>query len=258
MMDYNYHTHTKRCGHATGDDEEYIARAIEGGVRRMGFSDHAPFAFPDGFESHYRVQMSEAPDYFSSLRALRERYAEKIDILIGFEMEYYPSFFDKMLENVKNLGAEYLILGQHYVSDERPSSIPSTKGTSDTELLKSYVDCVLDGMRSGVFSYVAHPDIIKFFGDEAIYREEMVKICDEALRLDIPLEINFLGIRAGRKYPNPIFWEIAGERGAPVTFGFDAHAPGDAFDGKSLKIAEEMVRDYRLNYIGEPKIIRLK
>ena len=46
-MDYNYHTHTARCGHAVGEDEEYVKRAIECGIKYMGFSDHAPIRFPD-------------------------------------------------------------------------------------------------------------------------------------------------------------------------------------------------------------------
>ena len=50
-MDYNYHAHTTRCSHATGTEESYIEKAIEGGIRYMGFSDHMPMRFPDGHES---------------------------------------------------------------------------------------------------------------------------------------------------------------------------------------------------------------
>ena len=57
-MNYNYHTHTTRCGHASGTEREYIERAVANGVRYMGFSDHATFVFPDGFESHYRVPLA--------------------------------------------------------------------------------------------------------------------------------------------------------------------------------------------------------
>ena len=32
-MDYNYHTHTHRCHHATGEMEEYIVRAMENGIK---------------------------------------------------------------------------------------------------------------------------------------------------------------------------------------------------------------------------------
>lgn len=39
----NYHTHTSRCGHAVGEDEEYVINAIKSGIKVLGFSDHVPF-----------------------------------------------------------------------------------------------------------------------------------------------------------------------------------------------------------------------
>ncbi len=257
-MDYNYHTHTERCGHAAkGSDEEYIKAAIAGGIKFMGFSDHAPFMFPNGTESGYRVPCSKAEDYFETLKALREKYKSEIDIKIGFEMEYYPAYFEEMLEYMRKIGAEYLILGQHYAGDEIPDGQHSAKGTENPEHLKKYVDCLVRAIESRVFSYIAHPDIINFYGDDELYKKEMTKICQAAIEYQTPLEINFLGIRDKRRYPNEKFWEIVGETGAPVTFGFDAHCPADAADKKSFKVAMDMVERYKLNYIGMPKIIKL-
>ncbi len=252
-MDYNYHTHTKRCSHATGEDEEYILRAIEGGVRHMGFSEHAPLKLPDGTEHYYRLQVADMEDYFSTLKALREKYKEQIEISIGFEMEYYAEYFDEMLKLARDSGAEYLILGQHQIC-LTPDYIHSYKVTDDPQLLVRFVDATVAAMRTGVFSYVAHPDIIRFEGDEELYRRQMRRICLESLELDIPLELNFLGIREGRAYPNMRFWQIAGEVGAPVTFGFDAHFPDAAYDAESLIKAREMVAKCGLNYIGRPRL----
>jgi histidinol phosphatase-like PHP family hydrolase len=67
-----------------------------------------------------------------------------------------------------------------------------------------------------------------------------------------------LGIRNNRHYPNGKFWKTVGEVGAPVTFGFDAHAVVEAGDLESLKVAEELVEKYGLNYIGKPAIIDIK
>lgn len=38
----NYHTHTWRCRHADGTEREYVERAIEGGLKILGF--FRPFA----------------------------------------------------------------------------------------------------------------------------------------------------------------------------------------------------------------------
>ena len=42
MQSFNYHAHTKRCGHAIGEDEEYVIEAIRNGYQRIGVSDHMP------------------------------------------------------------------------------------------------------------------------------------------------------------------------------------------------------------------------
>ena len=62
-MEYNYHTHTHRCSHASGTEEEYVKRAVENGIKYMGFSDHVPLRFSDGTESGYRVPVSDAKEY---------------------------------------------------------------------------------------------------------------------------------------------------------------------------------------------------
>lgn len=113
-------------------------------------------------------------------------------------------------------------------------------------------------MNTGVFTYVAHPDLFNFCGDGAIYEKYMRKICVASRECGIPLEINFLGIRTGRHYPAKHFWRIAGEERSPVTFGCDAHASIDAADPASYARAMEMVEEYGLNYIGMPNIINIQ
>ena len=54
-MKVNYHTHTKRCGHASGEDREYVESAIEAGLEVLGFADHCRFVYPDGYVSGIRL-----------------------------------------------------------------------------------------------------------------------------------------------------------------------------------------------------------
>lgn len=35
MQNFNYHSHTKRCEHAIGEDEEYVKAAIANGFQVM-------------------------------------------------------------------------------------------------------------------------------------------------------------------------------------------------------------------------------
>ena len=109
-----YHTHTKRCGHARGEDEEYVLAAIDAGVEILGFSDHAPMIYPEGYVSGFKMRPEEIEEYFSSLLSLKEKYREKIDINIGFETEYYPDLWETELDFWKKYPLDYLILGQHF------------------------------------------------------------------------------------------------------------------------------------------------
>lgn len=250
----NYHTHTFRCGHASGTEREYIENAIRGGFKILGFSDHSPFLFPDSTESQFRVKTAMAEDYFETLNALREEYKDKIKIYIGFEMEYYPLHFNDMLKYTKSLGSEYYILGQHFIANEAPGASYSGSPCADESKLVEYADCVIEGMKTGAFKYVAHPDLFNFTGEKSVREREWRRICAAARELDIPLEINFLGIRTGRHYPAADFWKVAGEEKPKVIFGLDAHEPVDTVDEKSLAIAEKTVEFYGLTVVDELNI----
>lgn len=254
-MNYNYHTHTFRCQHAFGTPEEYIKRAIDCGITHMGFSEHFPLMFSDGTQSYYRLQIEDIPDYFSELTALKEKYQKDIDIKIGFEMEYYPELFDKMIHNARLYGADYLLLGMHFVAPENTeNSFYSGNKTESEERLKTYTSLVIEAIEKEVFTYVAHPDLLNFTGNAKLYKDALCSICVAAKLHNTPLEINFLGIRDERNYPSYTFFEAASETQAPVTFGFDAHDVLSAYDGESLQIAESIVQEYCLNYIGKPKL----
>lgn len=256
-MTENYHTHTYRCHHATGTDRQYIQTAIEGGIKRMGFSDHSPFREPNDHEQSYRISLPDIPYYLDSIRTLREELREQIELFIGYEMEYHPVYFEQMLQTALDSGAEYLILGQHLIRYGIPDVKPTTsvKPTENEADLVCYVDTVIEGMRIGVFSYVAHPDILNFIGDKEIYIREMRRLCQAAKETDTPLEINFLGLREKRNYPNEIFWKIVGEEGCEVVFGCDAHSPKHASDTQSLDKALSMVECFHLNYNPHPMLV---
>ncbi len=257
-MKYNFHTHTYRCHHAAGSDEDYIKSAIEAEITHLGFSDHAPLIFPDGYENHYRVSMKDAWGYVNDLSALREKYRKKIQISIGFEMEYYPAYFEQMLKTARNTGAEYLILGQHFILNEYPDGVGAIGPTADADHLRIYADEVIAAMKTGVFSYVAHPDLVCFTGDREIYRRENTRLCQAAKELNIPLEINLNGIMNNKHYPAEEFWSVAGEVGVPVTVGYDAHNPQAFQNTEQTARAKELITSCGLNYIGMPTLRAIK
>ena len=84
----------------------------------MGFSDHAPYIFPNGHKSNFRMDCDEAQGYANSVRELQEKYKGVIDIKLGFEVEYYPELIEKELEFLKSFKYDYIILGQHFTDNE--------------------------------------------------------------------------------------------------------------------------------------------
>lgn len=244
----NYHTHTSRCGHAAGTEEEYVLAAIDGGLKVLGFSDHTPFIFPDNYRSHIRMAPEELENYVQTVLTLKEKYAGQIHIRLGLEVEYYPDRIPALLELIKPYGIEYMILGQHWCGNEENEPYNGAATYSEA-LLKRYCDQVIEAMDTGLFSYLAHPDLLQFVGDDKVYRAQMGRLCQTAREKNMPLEINLLGYTNGRHYPRELFWEIAGEWGCQVVLGSDAHLPAQVVDPEAEKKALELVEKYGLQLL---------
>lgn len=242
----NYHTHTPRCHHAVGNEEEYIRCALERGLQELGFSDHAPQLFPGDYYSTFRMRPEELTGYMETVRTLRDKYRDRLTIHVGMEMEYYPDIFPKTMPLLREQGVEYLLLGQHCLGNEEPGNPYSSTPTGDESVLKWYCDQVIAGMHTGFFTYLAHPDLIHFTGDDRVYARYMENLCREAKACGMPLEVNLLGMEEKRHYPRRLFWEIAAQVGNPVVLGCDAHRPEALSDTAPEQEALKLVRDLQL------------
>ena len=235
-MLHSYHNHTYRCNHADGTEREYIENAIAAGIKTLGFSDHVPMPFEGEYYSFFRMKLDETDEYFKTLESLKKEYENDIKIRIGFEAEYYPEVFPKMLDFISSYPYEYLILGQHALGNEEGDQYCSKK-TTDKNQLTRYVNQVSEGLMTGKYLYLAHPDLLNFIGDDSFYRAEMERLCRCAKENNIPLELNILGIREGRNYPNTEFWKIVKEVGCEVVLGADAHHSNHVFDRENMQKA---------------------
>lgn len=252
----NYHTHTPRCCHASGTEEEYVRCALQAGMETLGFSDHAPYLFPEGFRSPFRMLPEELEDYVLSVERVRKQYAGKIAILLGAEAEFYPKYFADTVSMLKDQGIEYLILGQHMLYNE-VEGIGTAGPTTDVMLLRQYCDQVIDGIYTGKFTYFAHPDIMNFVGAPEDYRQQMSRICRAAKACRMPLEINLLGLQLQRQYPNPVFWELAAEEGCQVVLGVDAHRPEALLDHKLEENGRQLAQRYGLEVLETVQMVRI-
>lgn len=249
----NFHTHTYRCGHASGKEREYIEAAIKSGIKILGFSDHTPQIFDNGYVSGIRMSADAVIDYVETISSLKKEYEKDIKILLGFETEYYPKCFSRLLDLYKQIKPDYVILGQHASNNEYDGTF-FVSPTSDENLLIQYVNQVIEGLDSDIFSYVAHPDVINFLGDDKTYVKYMSMLCEKAKEKNLPLEINFLGLADNRFYPSERFLRCAEAVGNEIIFGIDAHSADAILNcGETEKRAIELIKPFKLKLTDKIK-----
>lgn len=230
-MKRNYHTHTTRCGHAKGTDESYVLSAIGAGFDTLGFGDHGPWPYASGYVSTMRLPVEDIAEYLASVHSLQQKYAGQITLLAGFESEYFPRYHDHLLR-LRDQGVRYFLLGQHFHdSDEDTPYIVPLCQTDDG--VRRFAEAVVRGVRTGLYSYVAHPDLFmapRLDDFNLACMEATDMICQAAKEEGIPIEYNLHGrydtLRGfDRGYPHPAFWEYARKWGNTAIIGVDAHDP---------------------------------
>jgi len=233
VQKFNYHTHTYRCGHADYNmtDEDYVINFINAGFNKIAFTDHAPQKEVIDKRSNMRMKYSEIDNYLNSIKYLKEKYKDKIEIQSGFEIEYLPGQEENLYE-LKNL-TDKLVLGQHFIYniDESDLLIFRYHDFTDEELLK-YANYIEKSMELSIADIIVHPDIYMLgrnnFGE--IEKKVAHIICKSAEKYNIPLEINLtepnlylIKYKDKVEYPSKGFWEIASEYNIKVIYGVDAH-----------------------------------
>lgn len=262
----NYHTHSYRCGHAHGTDEEYVKLALANGFTELGFTDH--IFYPGLRQDGIRQKDSDYQDYVNSISLLREKYKDKIKIFIGYESEYQSSSL-KFLNNLKKEGKiQYFILGNHCYFDKDNNFVWYNSFKNDKLHAKMYFDNTIAGMETGLFSYVAHPDIIlnSYKVEDDFINAQILRLIKASIKLNCPLEINLAGARRHLQcgttieqcdevyYPYARFWKMVGDMGAPVIIGVDAHDPYE-FECNAYKVAENYIKRFNLKVINKLTIV---
>ncbi len=235
-MKHNFHTHTTRCKHAVGTDEQHVKAALESGFDVLGFADHTPWAFASDYVSHCRMPADRWADYKQSVMDLKEKYAGQISLHLGLECEYYQKYFDQ-LRRLQDDGCEYFILACHFLFTEEDFPYVGTAcAKSDDEVMR-YAEHTVDGIRTGLYSYIAHPDLYMMHREEftPVCMAAADMICQAAKEARMPIEYNLLGLSGElhghpRGYPNADFWQYVRKWDNEVILGVDAHDPAQLRD----------------------------
>ena len=238
-MIVDLHNHTKLCNHAEGEISQYIEKAIGCGIKYFGFSEHAPM----NFDEKYRINFEQMREYEEAVLAAKERYKNKIEILLGYEVDYLIGYMD---ERVLNADVDYLIGSVHFIEEwgfDNPEFIGNYKNQNIDEIWQKYFNAIEEMAQSRLFDIVAHMDLIKIFN--FLPSKEAVEIAKNALiaikKADMSIEINVAGFRKpiGEAYPSLSLLKEANKLNIPITFASDAHTPEQVglYSDEAIKMA---------------------
>lgn len=246
----DYHIHTKMCGHAQGEMEEYVQAALHKGFTEIGFSDHLPMYFRPLEERDPTITMKEEelPLYIERVKGLRRDYPQ-ISIKLGIEADYVPGKEQILKEFLDQYSFDYVLGSIHFLDGwgfDDTRFLEVYQRWDMEELYQCYFKVLQGAAKSGLFDILAHPDLIKKFN----YRPDksLTELYEKTARIikagDLCIELNTAGLRypAAEIYPAAEFLEICQNYKIPISLGSDAHRPvevGADFD-YGLKLIKEI------------------
>ncbi len=226
------HMHTPLCRHATGQPTDYARRAVEIGLTEIGFSDHSPMR-RDDFDD-WRMRFDQLGEYVESVRKAQKDFP-KLAIRLALEVDYLPGHEDWIRELTALHPWDYFIGSVHYVSDswavDNPNELAKWKQRDVWETWSVYFERLTMAAETSLFEIIGHADLPKKFGHRPSRdcTPLFEKFLDAARKRGCAIELNTAGLRKDCReiYPSREILQLARQRDVPITFGSDAHAPGD-------------------------------
>lgn len=228
MLKANFHMHTNLCD-GKDSPEDMVLKAIELKMEHIGFSGH----FDPG------VYM-DLPKYKKEIRALQEKYRDKIDILLGAEV-------DCVFDPETAYGCEYRIGSTHNMRlndgnilsvDESPEVMEKLCteyfGGDYYKLSKAYYELeatVVDVVKPDI---IGHFDMVVKFNERMHFLDEGDKrytgpafeAMEHLSKYGIPFEINTAAFYRGVRpdfYPRTEFLKALRSFGGRIIISSDAH-----------------------------------
>jgi len=253
IIEYNLHSHNYLCGHASGTVRDYVAEACRNNMKCIGISDHigqpnhsTPYVKFEDFDQKYLSQF-----------AIAERdFGNKIKICVGGEIEYIRANIDYYKKLLTKL--DYLILGQHVFLHDGKTLNSFFDGNTEDKVL-SYIKQVKEGVSTGLFAILGHPDVILSAGivPTANIETAFADLIKTANEKGVLVELNTNGIRNnGFWYPSDMLIEACIGCNAKVVVSSDCHKPEWLYDdcfkklyayalsrGLNIATTEEVIRN---------------
>jgi histidinol-phosphatase (PHP family) len=229
--------------------ERYREMADERGIAELGVSEHI-------YRFHQALEIWQHPFWQQYARDDLDQYCafvrDETDLRLGIEADFVPGGEDRMANLLEARDFDYVIGSVHFLREgavDMDDYSVWQSGRSADEVWRRYFQTIGESARSGLFDVVAHPDLVKYWGDgarrpEGDLRRYYELAIDGIAESGIAVEISTAGLRkpAGELYPAPAFLEMAVDAGARVALSSDAHRPEDvgADYDRALAVLEQL------------------
>lgn len=245
----DYHCHTRRCGHAAGEMEEYLDAARRKGLKEIGFADHIPMYWlpEEKQDAGLAMEEKELPAYVSQVNKLREENPD-ITVKLGIEADYIQGREEELKRILSLYPFDYVIGSVHYLNGwgfDNPSQMEEYSRWKIKEAYEAYFLTLQQAAQSGIFDIMAHPDLIKKFnyrlnGDLASWYDKTARVFAHS---GVCVELNTAGLAAPAKeiYPALDFLKSCRKHKVPAATGSDAHLPDQV--GRGWKEAIEYLKE---------------
>jgi histidinol-phosphatase (PHP family) len=279
LTDYHVHLRPDEDGttpeayFTPANAERYRETASERGIEELGVAEHI-HRFTQALDvwSHpwYRHWARDDLDEYC------EFVREETDLRLGIEADFLPGREDRLANLLDARPWDYVVGSLHFLSDDAVDlhAYPDWQAwdiwrSSDPEKVWSrYFETLGEAARSGLFDILAHPDLVKVWGErvprpEGDLRRFYERAMDGIAESDVAIEVSTAGLRkpVAEVYPAAGFLELCLEAGRPVALSSDAHVAdqlGHAYEQtvdwlRGLGVAELAVfegRSRRLEPLG--------
>jgi histidinol-phosphatase (PHP family) len=245
-MPPDYHMHTHLCHHAVGVPTDLARRAVELGLTEIGISEHNPMP-RDDFDD-WRMYQSKLGEYLDAIDAARQAFPQ-LRILAGLEVDFIPGYESWIQDLAARHDWDYFIGSVHYVEGgwdiDNPKRLGEWQARRAYDVWAQYFERLTAAASSRLFQTIGHADLPKKFC--FVPAEDCTSLFDTFLRAagqnGVAIEINTAGLRKECKemYPSPTFLRLARRHDVKLTFGSDAHHPGEV--AMNFNEALQLARD---------------
>jgi histidinol-phosphatase (PHP family) len=226
--------------------ERYRGAASERGIAELGVSEHI-------YRFEQALDVWQHPFWVPFARDDIDSYCafvrEQTDLRLGIEADFVPGAEDRLANVLEARDFDYVVGSVHFIREGAVDIDDYSvwdSGRSVEEIWRRYFETIGEAARSGLFDILAHPDLVKVWGDErplpdGDLRRYYELAIDGIAESGIAVEVSTAGLRkrVHEIYPAPAFLQMCLEAGAPVALSSDAHRPEDI--GADYERAQELL-----------------